>query len=203
MQTTQKGTTKIDRTRSFIVERSAGLFNKKGYSGTSMADVQVATGLSRGGLYGCFENKEMIALAVFDYNLSKICDIISTETKNARSFHDRLLAFANVYKMIGNNSIFIGGSPLLNTASEADDTDGLLRDRVSKALIKKEKGIAAIIESGISAGEFKKTVNPTALAHTMISFLEGGLMIARATNDFKKLDEMVSTMDNMIFQIRN
>ena len=203
MQTIQKGITKIDRTRNFIVERSAGLFNKKGYSGTSMTDVQLATGLSRGGLYGCFENKEMIALAVFDYNLSKVCEIVTAQTRNARSVHDKLLAFAHVYKIISNDSILIGGSPLLNTASDADGTSSRLRDRVSKALIKKEKWIAGIIESGIRSGEFKKTVNVPALAHTIMALLEGGLMIARATNDLNKLDEMANALDNMLFQIRN
>lgn len=203
MQTLQKPYAKSDRTRSFIVERSAEVFNKKGFSGTSMSDVQAATGLSRGGIYGCFESKEMIALAVFDYNMGKICDIVSEKSKKARSFHDKLLVFADVYKMIGHDSHFTGGSPLLNTASESDDTNGLLRQRVSKALIKKEKGIAHIIDMGVDTGEFKKNINASALAHNIISFLEGGLMIARATNDLSKLDRMYHTIDDMISQIRN
>ena len=41
---------KSERTRAFIVKQAATLFNKHGYAGTSMDDIQKATGLSKGGV---------------------------------------------------------------------------------------------------------------------------------------------------------
>ena len=59
---------KSARTRQFIVEKSAPIFNKKGYSGTSLHDLTEATGLTKGGIYGNFENKDEIAAAAFEFN---------------------------------------------------------------------------------------------------------------------------------------
>jgi AcrR family transcriptional regulator len=202
MQTIEKRPSKADRTRNFIIERSVDVFNKKGYCATSMSDVQAATGLSRGGLYGYFDNKGMVALAVFDHNLEKAFDFVSQRTKMARSFHDKLLVFAHVYQYVGNESTFTGGILLLNPASVVDDTIGLIRERVSRAIVKKERALANLIEMGILAGEFKKNVSSADMAHTIVSILEGGLLIASATNDPSKMDRIINTVDQMICQIR-
>ena len=61
-------TTKAERTTAFIIETVAPIFNKHGYIGTSMSDLTEATGLTKGALYGNFENKEALALAAFEYN---------------------------------------------------------------------------------------------------------------------------------------
>jgi TetR/AcrR family transcriptional repressor of nem operon len=57
--------TKAEKTKAFIIERSAPLFNSKGYSGTSMNDLMDITGLTKGSIYGNFENKDEVALAAF------------------------------------------------------------------------------------------------------------------------------------------
>ncbi len=50
-------TTKSDRTKQFILEKVAPVFNKNGYFGTSMSDITEATGLTKGAIYGNFKNK--------------------------------------------------------------------------------------------------------------------------------------------------
>src|SRR5215204_2574009 len=67
---------KADQTKAFIIEKTAPLFNTKGYEGTSMSDIEAATGLTKGSIYGNFTNKDEVALAVFDFNLQKIDNII-------------------------------------------------------------------------------------------------------------------------------
>ena len=52
---------KAERTKQFIVEKAAAVFNEKGYAGTSMNDLTIATGLTKGSIYGNFENKDDIA----------------------------------------------------------------------------------------------------------------------------------------------
>ncbi|NGM90654.1 helix-turn-helix transcriptional regulator, partial [Parapusillimonas sp. SGNA-6] len=63
---------KSENTKQFIVEKTAPVFNTKGYAGTSMNDIMSATGLSKGCIYGNFENKDEVALAAFDYNHNKV-----------------------------------------------------------------------------------------------------------------------------------
>ena len=76
-------TSKAERTRNFIIERTAEVFNKKGYAGTSMSDITKATGLTKGSIYGNFENKEEVALAAFEYNCARISKSISDQVDKA------------------------------------------------------------------------------------------------------------------------
>ena len=57
---------KAQRTAQFIIEKAAPLFNTRGYAGTSMNDITRATGLTKGAIYGNFDNKEEIAIAAFN-----------------------------------------------------------------------------------------------------------------------------------------
>ena len=45
---------KSDRTKQFIVEKTAPVFNEKGYAGTSLTDLTNATRLTKGSIYGNF-----------------------------------------------------------------------------------------------------------------------------------------------------
>jgi TetR/AcrR family transcriptional repressor of nem operon len=56
---------KGDLTRQRIIEKSMQLFSVKGYFNTSIADIVKETGLTKGGLYGHFRNKEEIWYAVY------------------------------------------------------------------------------------------------------------------------------------------
>ncbi len=58
---------KAERTKQFIIEQTASIFNKKGYAGTSLQDITAATSLTKGSIYGNFGGKDDVALAVFDY----------------------------------------------------------------------------------------------------------------------------------------
>src|ERR1700749_3634198 len=146
---------KAERTRQFIIETTAGIFNTKGYAGTSMSDLTTATGLTKGSIYGNFENKEEVALAVFDYNLEKIHQIIVQRMARAQTYHDKLLTYAEVYHSFKRGPFPEGGCPILNTAVEADDTNNILKDRASKAVLRWQKSIINLIHGGINAGEFK------------------------------------------------
>ncbi len=56
---------KSEQTRQFIIGKAATLFNIKGYDSTSLSDVQDATGLTKGAIYGHFTDKNELALAAF------------------------------------------------------------------------------------------------------------------------------------------
>ncbi len=64
---------KAERTRHFIIEKAAPIFNTKGYAGTSLSDMTEATGLTKGSIYGNFADKDEVALACFEHILIKWC----------------------------------------------------------------------------------------------------------------------------------
>jgi TetR/AcrR family transcriptional repressor of nem operon len=183
-----KHPSKSERTRILIIERTAEIFNRKGYAGTSMTDLINATGLSKGGLYGNFENKEEIALAAFDYNCSRISKSTKELIDKAGTIHEKLMVYATVYRNIIKDSANRGGCPIMNTAVEADDTNLLLKDRAVKALLRQ----------GIEEGEFKADVNIRRNALSIIALIEGGVMISRTTADPSAIDGILITIESII-----
>ncbi|SDS69429.1 transcriptional regulator, TetR family [Mucilaginibacter mallensis] len=193
---------KADRTRQFIIETTAGIFNMKGYAGTSMSDITEATGLTKGSIYGNFGNKEDVALAVFDHNYSKVSQVIQQRIQQATTYHDKLMVYAQVYDQFTRGSFPVGGCPVLNTAIEADDTNSLLKDRAAKAVLKWKKTIQDLIQGGVAAGEFKEGLDHTQIALSIIALIEGAIMIAKVTNSQSNMDKIMQTVELLINQMK-
>lgn len=172
---------KAEKTKQYIIEKTAPLFNRKGYAGTSMSDITEATGLTKGSIYGNFENKDAVALAAFDFNLQKVNSIFRASIAAEESYTGKLLAFAKVYDSFLHPPFPDGGCPVLNTATEADDTHPQLKEAVSKAVDSWRKLVTGIIKKGMEQGEFSPTVHPDNAAISIIALLEGGIMIAKLT----------------------
>jgi TetR/AcrR family transcriptional repressor of nem operon len=190
---------KADRTRQFIIETTAGIFNTKGYAGTSMSDITEATGLTKGSIYGNFSNKEEVALAVFDYNYGKVSGVIRQRIEAAKTYRDKLLVYAQVYDQFTRANFFpTGGCPILNTAVEADDTNPLLKDRAAKAIIKWKKGIMDMIQAGVDAGEFKQGIDNARIALSIIAMIEGAVMMSKVTSSQACLDKIMYSVELMI-----
>ena len=70
--------TKAEKTKQFILETAAPLYNEKGISGVSIDDVLEATKLTKGCIYGHFNGKDDLSEQVIDYSLNKISVKMST-----------------------------------------------------------------------------------------------------------------------------
>src|SRR5271170_3488016 len=88
-----KKMSKAERTKQFIIEKTANVFNEKGYAGTSIHDLTSATGLSKGSIYGNFENKADVAVAAFDYNHNRVTRYIKVQILATQNSIDRLLVY--------------------------------------------------------------------------------------------------------------
>jgi TetR/AcrR family transcriptional repressor of nem operon len=195
-----KELSKAERTRQYIIEATSVVFNKKGYAGTSLADLTEATGLTKGSIYGNFENKEEVALAVFDYNTCRVSDRIMQLIDKADTYYDKLMVYTKVYN--SETLAERGGCAILNTSVEADDTNNLLKDKAAKAVLKWKKNIAGLIEGGIKAGEFKADIEPNQAALSIIALIEGGIMIGKVTNSHANLEKILATVGSLIGQLK-
>src|SRR6186713_2608910 len=84
--------TKSERTRQFILEKTAPLFNSKGFEGTSLADLTHSTGLTKGALYGHFQDKEQMAREAFVYSMVKVREAMQSELEGLNTYKKRLTA---------------------------------------------------------------------------------------------------------------
>lgn len=192
--------TKSEQTRAFIIETTAPLFNKKGYAGTSLSDITNATQLTKGCIYGIFASKDEVALAAFDHNVNQLNSIIREEMEKCKTAKGKLLVYAKVYANYPDYPFPPGGCPILNTATESDDTHPELRKRVRTALNSWIRKLMSIVEEGIAAKEFSKRTNPEQVALVLIAIIEGGMMISGILD---KSAYRTSIMQSMIAYINN
>ncbi|WON94151.1 TetR/AcrR family transcriptional regulator [Sphingobacterium sp. UGAL515B_05] len=194
--------TKSENTKRLIIEKTASVFNTKGYAGTSINDLMTATGLSKGCIYGNFENKDEIALQVFDHNFAKVTQHMKERILATDSSIERLLVYPQTYKNYFRYSYFQAGCPILNTATEADDTHPKLKERAQRALGFWKTSIENQIKRGIVRQEIKEETDPTEFAVIMISMIEGAFMQAKVNNHMTELKIAMSFLEKLIRNLR-
>lgn len=188
---------KGEKTRQFIIEKTAPIFNMKGYAGTSLSDMTEATGLTKGSIYGHFANKDEVALAAFDHNLQQIMQTVRREIERKSSVREKLAVFVKVYDGFLKEPAH-GGCPILNTAVEADDTHPGLRKKAADALHNWKKMLVQLIENGIRQKEIPSSIHPEQLALTIIATIEGAMMIAKLTGKQQYRKLIMESVENMV-----
>jgi len=190
--------TKSDRTRQFIIEKAAHLFNTKGYAATSMADIIAVTGLAKGGIYGNFKSKEEIAIQAFEYASKKVMDEMTFKIKAQPTYTGKLEAILQFYRNYTTHSPIEGGCPILNFSVDCDDTNPELKSRVRHAIELMLGTLVYLIEQGIKKGEFRRDINAEMVADIIYSQIEGGIMMSRTYGNSKKLNRLLDYLKSWI-----
>lgn len=189
---------KSERTRLLIIEKSAPIFNKNGYSGTSLSDLTKAIGMTKGAIYGHFESKEDLALEAFNYNVRFIIDKIRVIFNEIESPIAKLYALSNFYRTYYDYIAIKGGCPLLNVGTDSQNTNPQLFLRVKHVIEKLKNSIIAILTDGIEKGEIKKDINTDLYAGRIFSFIEGSVFTASMLKNESYLHDMMNHLDQII-----
>ncbi|HEY8934557.1 MAG TPA: TetR/AcrR family transcriptional regulator [Cyclobacteriaceae bacterium] len=193
--------TKAERTRQFIIKKTAPLFNKKGYEATSLSDLIDVTGLTKGALYGNFKDKEEISMEAFKYSMQKVRELASKEMEGSVTYKQQLFALLDFYANYVFNPPIAGGCPLLNNAVEADDFRTSMRHVVVKELVRTVDFIAGLLSKGIKAKEFKKDIKPHELAYSFFCSVEGAIVFSRIERSREPMDIVVRHCKSIVEQI--
>ncbi len=189
---------KKEETKEQIIKIAAELFNKKGYEATSLSDITEATGLTKGSIYGNFENKLSVAVATFKYSMEIQRKGLREELSHIESPRLKLLHYLDFmgksFKRISNR----GGCVILNTAIEVDDGNKELKKLVLRSLQSWKKLLVHIIDSGKSDGEFDKKINAEDKANFFIALIEGSIMYARITKNENIIKNNISLLKREI-----
>jgi TetR/AcrR family transcriptional repressor of nem operon len=190
---------KAERTRQFIIEQTAPVFNKQGYAGTSMNDLTAATGLTKGAIYGNFENKEEVALAAFDYNLGLVNEGLRAGALSGSTVREKLLAMPRFYRNAYPQLRQTGGCPILNAAVECDDAPpAALLQRVQASLANWHRNLVRLIEKGQQTGEIRPAADASRYANLFITLTEGGILVSKATGSSTALFTSLDHIEHLI-----
>lgn len=190
--------TKAERTTRYIIETVAPIFNKHGYIGTSMSDLTDATGLTKGALYGNFENKEALALSAFEYNRTKLLEAIDEALGQQGTALDKISALTHFYRHYDEFIMEMGGCPILNTGVDAEHNNKQLAAAVRETVAIIEGKIALVLENGMKANEIRLPVTPLQFAKQLYTMLQGAVAMATLSRDRKYLINTVAYLEVLV-----
>jgi TetR/AcrR family transcriptional repressor of nem operon len=193
---------KAERTRQFIIEKTAPVFNAKGYAGTSINDLTEATGLTKGSIYGNFENKDEVALAAFDYNFERVITFIKSRMDDRSSSIDKLLVYPETYRNFLTLPILQTGCPINNTAAESDDTHPLLKEKVAKALAFWRERLENRVLIGIENDEIKADTDVNEFVSVLISLIQGSVIQVKVTGKIAPLNTTMNYLEKLIKDLK-
>lgn len=188
-----------EKTRQLIIEKTASIFNKKGYTGTYLSDLTDATGLTKGSIYGNFKDKNEVAVEAFKYNYKFQSEKILRKITQIENSAEKMIAFLGHYKTEFKAIFKNGGCAILNTSVDSDDGNDLLKTEVTKSIQSWHNTMISILEDGIHKNELKN-VEVDAFAYRMIALIEGSIMLAKT---LEKPEILIENIDFLQSEIKN
>ena len=185
--------TKAERTKRFILETAAPIFNQKGISGANIDDVLAAAKLTKGCLYGHFESKDDLALQVVDYMLSANGEKMLLTISQAKTAKAKVFAFLDFYKDPLNTHLK-GGCPIFNIAVESDDNFPTIKEKIAGIIRHGQEMFVSILNQGIANGEFSDKLDSSLYAFKAVAAVEGAVVMCRAMNTAKPMQSLLKSL---------
>ena len=176
----QKG----ESTRREIISKSLKLFSVKGFHNTSINDILKETGLTKGGIYGHFDNKEEIWNAAYGEAVSVWRKIIF---KNMRSVSDPLqrieiLIEHDMRDYLGSN-VFPGGCFFLNMLVDLSGQSPEMSDFVWSGFESTMRMLEIWLEEADQLGLLKPGSDYKDISKFIVITLNGTAALYAATKD--------------------
>ena len=165
-------------TKARIVAAAASLIHKQGVAGTSLDDVMAATDTSKSQLYHYFANKDALIHEVVQSQLEHVISGQQPDLAEISSWDglqrwcDHLLSMARATQGVGGCPL---GSLVGELAEQSDSARQVLAHSFAEWQSYLSRGFAAMRDKG----ELAADADPDELALTVLTALQGGLLMAQ------------------------
>ncbi|MBO6806865.1 TetR/AcrR family transcriptional regulator [Thalassospira sp.] len=200
------------KTRIRIVNAASALFKKYGFENVTIDQVMAAAGLTRGGFYAHFKNKEDLFVACVENGMSLLSSPVLAKLRKAElSGDDWVTSFAELYLSrvhIDNPDL---GCALPTLSTEVSRSGDLARAAFSKLIeqasgklawkLAKEDGVPGMDKPVPVDGESVLPDVPDGYrreATSMLAMMVGAVVLGRAVDDDTADDILASTRDTIV-----
>ncbi|MEE6165844.1 MULTISPECIES: TetR/AcrR family transcriptional regulator [unclassified Mycolicibacterium] len=174
-------------TKARIVAEAATLVRERGVSGTSLDAVMTASGTSRSQLYHYFVDKDALIDEVIKTQLGRVIAAQEPRLREISSW-EGLQRWCDHLVAMTRETQGVGGCPLGSLVSELADRSESARRELARSFAEWQsylsKGFAVMRDNG----EIVVAADPDELALTMMSALQGGLLMAQTTRSARPLE---------------
>ena len=177
--------------RDEVLHKAMEVFWTRGYEGASIQDLVKHMGINRQSIYDTFGDKHSLFLQALDryreIQSRKVFEVLKrpgSMKKNLRRLFEETVARA--LSAEGRRGCFVGNS-MSELAGRCKET----ATRTCNSVAAAEKMFQRALERGKRQGDFPGLRDPRAVARFLYSSLQGLLLMAKATQDGKLLNDVV------------
>ncbi|MEM7591982.1 MAG: TetR/AcrR family transcriptional regulator [Cyanobacteria bacterium P01_A01_bin.83] len=155
-----------------VLDKAMEVFWRKGYEGTSVRDLTIATGLGKGSLYGAFGDKEQLFLAVLDRYADKFMAEIVQQLNNSDSERaiEGMLEVA-IARM--SNPIYPRGCLHANTSVGMSGKSEAIERKIAESFGGWETAIYSVLRKAQAEGKLSPEQDIRALARFFVAVALG------------------------------
>ena len=174
-------------TKARIVAEAASLVRERGVSGTSLDAVMTASGTSRSQVYHYFVDKDALISEVIR---TQLCLVIAAQQPYLRdiSSWEALQRWCDQLVTMARATQGIGGCPLGSLVGELADRSDSARLELVQSFAEWQSHLAKGFAAMRDHGELVVGADPDELALTMMSAMQGGLLMAQTTRSARPLE---------------
>lgn len=136
-----------------ILHAAATVFHRQGYQGATMADIAAEVNLTAGSLYHHFPSKEDLLMAVLEAGLNQIADEVRAVVASDATPPDKLRAIVSIHILSAIEHVHIATAVIFESRALLEVPG--VRERYIQQRDMLERLYRAVIEAGISAGDFR------------------------------------------------
>jgi len=188
-------------TKELILEKTIEMIHLKGVQDTSINELCQVTGISKGGIFFYFKNKQELVMESLKYYENKFLKFIEDNLVGDTAF-DKLYSLFNQIILLHHSRNFGGGCVLGNSALELADKDEDVSEVLKEIFYKWSKIISNILSEGIKKGEIIGEIDSDSLAFSIISAVEGGIMLSKLNKNSYYLINAIKLVVNQLESIR-
>lgn len=189
---------KSEKTKAFIIETVAPIFNKNGYSAMSLSKITDATGLTKGAIYGHFKNKEELAIEAFRYSVRRVLKDLNKKINLGKTPLGKLLEIASFYKTYYDYNKEFGGCPILNIGVDSNNQKTGIANLVRYYNDKILNQFSLLIDAAKEVNEIKKSTDSMVLAKRFFYMIEGAVYMSHIMKDESYLTDVSMYMELII-----
>ena len=175
-------------TKARIVAAATSLVYERGIAGTSLDDVMAATGASKSQLYHYFADKDALVREVIKAQLGRIMAAQEAAGLHEVSSWEGLQRWCGHFIAATQATRGAGGCPLGSLVGEVADQSEPARRVLAQCFAEWQSYLSEGFTAMRNNGELAEQAEPAELALTLISALQGGLLMAQATRSARPLE---------------
>jgi TetR/AcrR family transcriptional repressor of nem operon len=186
----------VSTTRDLVLDETEKLIRTRGYAAFSYADLSERVGIQKASIHYHFPTKEVLGSALIDAYLVKFESDLQGVLDEVAPAGERLRRYAQFFVTSTSNGLlpFCGA-----LAAEMSILPKSMQDRVRHFFALHLKWLNVVLSAGIAAKELRQDLDVETTARLILSTLEGGSLVAWATDD---RDTVLDTFQHVFADIQ-